>query len=124
MLDVPPRIDGSLVQPAMAPYWSHFGAIDASEFVRPNKLKSPKWSSDGFCQASIASAGGRSWMPRPAFRRPTSVPLSKNAAPLDAIAAPATIVFGSDAKPLSAIWRDAQKLTLPAPAPVRPASGR
>src|SRR5438128_9847223 len=122
MLVVPPRIDGSFVQPAIAPYWSHLGVVDASEFAGPNRLKSPKLSSDGFSHARPASAAESSRMPRPAFRRPFSVPPSKNAAPVDVIAAPAMTVLGSDASPVAAICREAEKLTLPAPAPIRPAS--
>ena len=30
----------------------------------------------------------------------------------------------SDVRPLAVVWRDSQKLTLPAPPPIRPASGR
>src|SRR5919198_3470159 len=120
----PPVIDGSLVHEATAPYCRYFGVIDASGFVRPTRLRSPNCSSDGFSHAAAASAADSSRMPRPAFRRPLRVPPSKNAAPLADTDAPAMTVLGSAPRPLTMICREAQKLTLPAPAPISPASGR
>src|SRR5262245_41595157 len=105
----------------MTPYCSHFGWTEASGFSNPRRFRSPARSSDGFSQTSGASTTESSRMPTPPYNRLLSVPLSQNDAPLEVTPRPPTTVFSRDAtRPLAASLRDAQKFTLPAPAPIRP----
>src|SRR5262245_31574233 len=105
----------------MSPYCSHFGWTDRSGFSSPRRLRSPACSSDGLSQTSGASSTDRRRMPRPPYSRLPSDPLSQNDTPLDVTPSVPTTVLSSDAtRPVDASLRDAQKFTLPAPAPIRP----
>src|SRR5437764_10542634 len=109
------------VQPATAPYCSHFAWMDASGLVRPRRLRYPYFSCDGFRHTVGASSGDSSRMPHPSYKYWPIVPASQYDAPLELTPRPATTVLRRpDTRPLAASWRDAQKFTLPAPAPRRP----
>src|SRR4051812_7498878 len=109
------------VQLPICPYCSVFGATDLSGLSRPSRFRSPYFSSDGFSQTSGASSTDNSRMPMPPYNRLPSVPPSQNDTPLVVTPRPPTTVFNSElTSPLDASFRDAQKFTLPAPAPIRP----
>src|SRR3954462_2698727 len=117
----PHRIELFDVQLPICPYCRVFGATDLSGLSRPSRFRSPYFSSDGFSQTSGVSSTDSSRTPRPPYKRLLSVPASQNDTPLDATPRPPTTVFNNElTSPLDASFRDAQKFTLPAPAPIRP----
>src|SRR3954451_15731211 len=117
----PQRIALLLVQLPICPYCRVFGATDASGLRRPSRFKSPYFSSDGLNQTSGASSADNRRMPMPPYNRLLSVPASQNDTPLDVTPSPPTTGFNNQlTSPLDASFRDAQKYTLPAPAPTRP----
>ena len=111
------------VQSATCPYSRDLAAIDASGLPRPSKLRSPVLSSVESSHASGACSSERIRMPTPAYSRDARVPVSQKIAPLGELSTPPMSPEGSSPRRLDATLRDAMKFTLPAPAPIRPASG-
>src|SRR2546426_10013627 len=84
----------------------------------------PHASCDGFCQMPGKSEDDNIRMPVPAYIWLAIVPASQYVTPLAGICCPPideTVVSRSP-RPFTAAQRDAQKFTLPAPAPFSPPS--
>ena len=80
------------------------------------------FSSVEFNQTSGPCRIESSRMPTPAYSRVASVPVSQNIAPLAGLSSPPIRFVGSSPSKVVVSLRDAMKFTLPAPAPIRPAS--